>query len=174
MQRFVKVFHPNCFSKTYSETKSSWPIKSSKEEIFLSCDSKELFEQRFVKVLDQNQKHVEARNQRTGTPAYFTVCGRTVRSSHRRCCIRKLFLKILQYRQETPVLESKTCNFIKKRPQHRCFPVNIAKYLILLILKDICKQLHFNFFNGSPLHGPMTNTFDKSIKFLYWLFLVVF
>ena len=33
--------------------------------------------------------------------------GRTVRSSHRRwCCIRKLFLKILQYTQETPVLES--------------------------------------------------------------------
>ena len=33
-------------------------------------------------------------------------CSRTVRSSHLRCCIRKLFLKILQYPQETPVLES--------------------------------------------------------------------
>ena len=32
--------------------------------------------------------------------------GRTARSSHRSCCIRKLFLKILQYQQETPVLES--------------------------------------------------------------------
>ena len=32
--------------------------------------------------------------------------GRTVKSSHRRCFIRKLFLKILQYPQETPVLES--------------------------------------------------------------------
>ena len=32
--------------------------------------------------------------------------GRTVRSSHRRCCIRKLFLKILQYPQETSVLDS--------------------------------------------------------------------
>ena len=31
--------------------------------------------------------------------------GRTVRSSHRRCCIRKPFLKILQYLQETTVLE---------------------------------------------------------------------
>ena len=89
-------------------------------------------------------------------------CGRTVRSSHRRCCIRKLFLKILQYTQETPVLEStfkkftdlQTCNFIKKRPQHRCFPVNIAKFLILPILKNICKRLLFNFFNGSLLHGP--------------------
>ena len=32
--------------------------------------------------------------------------GRTARSSHRRCCLRKLFLKILQCPKETPVLES--------------------------------------------------------------------
>ena len=36
----------------------------------------------------------------------FLYRDRTVRSSHRRCCIRKLFLKYLQYPQETPVLES--------------------------------------------------------------------
>ena len=30
--------------------------------------------------------------------------GSTVRSSHRRCCIKKLFSKILQYPQETSVL----------------------------------------------------------------------
>ena len=88
--------------------------------------------------------------------------GRTVRGSHRRCFIRKLFLKILQYPQETPLLESifkkvadlSTCNFIKKRTQHRCFPVNIEKNLILPILKNICKWLLFNFLNGSLLHGP--------------------
>ena len=62
--------------------------------------------------------------------------GRTVRSSHWRCCIRNLFLKILQYPQKIPMMESifknvadlQTCNFIKSRPQHRCFPVNIAKF----------------------------------------------
>ena len=47
--------------------------QTSKDEIILSRDSKELFEQRFVKVFDQNPKQVEARNQRTGTPAEFTV-----------------------------------------------------------------------------------------------------
>ena len=31
--------------------------------------------------------------------------GRTVRSSRWKCCIRKLFLEILQYPQEAPVLE---------------------------------------------------------------------
>ena len=50
-----------------------WPVNSSKKEIALWRDSKELFVQRFVKVFDQNWKHVEARNQRTGTPADFTV-----------------------------------------------------------------------------------------------------
>ena len=75
-------------------------MKSSKEEIVLSSYSRELSEQRFVKVFDQNQKQVEVRNQRTGTPADLLYCGRTV------------------------------------------------------ILKNICKRLLFNFFNGSLLHGP--------------------
>ena len=73
MQRFHQNRKQLMFSKTYSEIKSTWPINSSKEEIVLSRDSKELLEQRFVKVLDHNRKHVEARNQRTGTPADFTA-----------------------------------------------------------------------------------------------------
>ena len=118
-------------------------------------------------------------------------CGRTARSSHRRFC------------------------FIKKRPQHRCFPVNIAKFSRLLISKNICQRLLFDCFNGSLLHEPKgsrsrlydgvrlqslsqrssflffksaslvlngvptcdrkskTITFHESIKFFYWLFLVV-
>ena len=47
-----------------------------------------------------------------------------------------MFLNILQYSQETTVLETlfdkiadlHDCNFIKKRVQHRCFPVNIVKF----------------------------------------------
>ena len=88
--------------------------------------------------------------------------GRAVRSSHRRCTIKKLLLKISQYPQEKPVLQSlfkkvaglKACKFIKKRPQHRCFPVNIAKCLRLRILKNIFGRLLFYCFNGSLLHGP--------------------
>ena len=47
----VCVLHQNwkqSFSKTYSEIEIMWPINSSKD--VLSCDSKELFVQRFVKV----------------------------------------------------------------------------------------------------------------------------
>ena len=51
--------------------------------------------------------------------------------------------------RKTPVLESlfdkvavlQPINFIKKRLQHRCFPVNIEKFLKTSILKNICKWL---------------------------------
>ena len=54
----------------------------------------------------------------------------------------------------TCVPHLKGCNFIKKRPQYRCFPVNITKILSLTILKNICEQQFFNCFNDYLLHGP--------------------
>ena len=57
--------------------------------------------------------------------------------------------KIRNIYRKTPVLESpfnrlsgcKTCNFLKKRLRHRCFPLNIAKFLRVPILMKICEQL---------------------------------
>ena len=57
-----------------------------------------------------------------------------------------------------PVLESlfkkvaslQVFNFLKKRPQHRCFPVNIVKFLRLSISKNICC-----FFTVSMVHCYM-------------------
>ena len=103
---------------------------------------------------------MEAQNQ---TP-WLTLLHRcrTDRSNQWCCSIKKLSLKILQYPQKAPVLESSfktvassmACYFITKRPWHRCFPVNIAKSLRLIILKNICEWLLFNCFNGSLLHEP--------------------
>ena len=64
---------------------------------------------------------------------------------------KKGFLKILHYSQENTCVEVsfnktnfrihrnlneclKACNFIKKRHQHRCFPVNLAKFFVTLFL----------------------------------------
>ena len=52
------------------------------------------------------------------------------------------------------VADLKAWNFIKKRPQNRCSPVNIAKCLILLISQIIGERLLFGFFHGSLLHRP--------------------
>ena len=115
--------------------------------------SKELFKQCFGKVFYQIESTWRREIKEQAPQLILLYRGRAVKSSHRRCCIRKLFLKILQNPQETPVLESifkkvedlQTCNFIKESPQHRFFPVNITEFLILPILKNICKRLLFNF-----------------------------
>ena len=54
-----------------------------------------------------------------------------------RCSVKKAFLKILQNLQENPCAR---VSFLiklqlKKRLWHRCFPVNIAKFLRILFLK---------------------------------------
>ena len=48
-------------------------MNSSKKEIVLSYDTKELFVQLLVQFFDQNRKHVEARNQSNNTPGDFAV-----------------------------------------------------------------------------------------------------
>ena len=68
---------------------------------------------------------------------YRKICSSEFRNIHRK----------------TPVLESsfirlagfKTRNFLKKRLQHRCFPVDIGKFLRTLILLKICEQLLLQF-----------------------------
>ena len=42
---------------------------------------------------------------------------------------------------KTPVVQSLFNNVFKKRLQHRCFAVKIAKFLRTPILKNICEQL---------------------------------
>ena len=69
--------------------------------------------------------------------------------------MKKLFVKISQYSQETPVLESlfNKVDFkvdFKMSLQHRCFAVNIAKFLRTPILKSIGKRLLLYHVRVSP------------------------
>ena len=68
-----------------------------------------------------------------------------VRSSHRRCSVKKVFLQIFLHisQENTCVGVSfnkltglKACNFIKKRLQHRCFSVKFAKFLRRILKKN--------------------------------------
>ena len=62
-----------------------------------------------------------------------------IRSSQQRCSIKKVSCNI--HRKTLIFCSLKVCNFIKKRLQHRRFPVNIAKFLRAPILKNICERL---------------------------------
>ena len=61
----------------------------------------------------------------------------TVRSSHCRCSVKKVLPKFCNVHRKMSLLKSlfnkipglKACSFIKKRIQHRCFPVNTVKLL---------------------------------------------
>ena len=66
-----------------------------------------------------------------------------------------MFQKISQISQESlfnKVAVLRTCNFIKKRLQHRCFPVKFAKFLRTTNLKNICKRLLLNLFKKGLEH----------------------
>ena len=73
------------------------------------------------------------------------------RSSHRRCSMKKAILKhfaIFAGKQLCRLLFfnkvecHQTCNFIKKRLQHRYFLANIGKFIRRPTLKNISKRLH--------------------------------
>ena len=77
------------------------------------------------------------------------------RGTHRRCSIKKAVLKTLwQYSQENTCvgvsLLKRNCKFIIKKQQHRCFPVNIVKFLRTPFLKSISERL---FLENQKLHN---------------------
>ena len=61
---------------------------------------------------------------------------RSYKIFHLRCSIKTVFLKHFEILKHL-----KACNSIKKRLQLKCFPMNIAKFLIIPILKNIFKRL---------------------------------
>ena len=74
----------------------------------------------------------------------------TYRSSHQRCSVKKCVLKNFTLFTGKHLCWSlsliklqglQPSNFIKKRLQHRSFPVNNVKFLRTPILKSICEQL---------------------------------
>ena len=72
-----------------------------------------------------------------------------LRSSHRRCSVKKVFLKISQISQENTcigvcfnnVAGLQACKFIKKILQHWCFLMKFAKFLRTPTLKNNCERL---------------------------------
>ena len=58
---------------------------------------------------------------------------KVLQHSHRNNCVGGLFLN------KNAALDY--WNFIKKRLQLRCFPMNIAKFLRTPVLKNICERL---------------------------------
>ena len=63
------------------------------------------------------------------------------RSSHRKCSMKNVVLKIFPILTGKHLCWSQLLINIKRWLQHKCFLVNIARFLKTLILKNIC-ELH--------------------------------
>ena len=61
----------------------------------------------------------------------------------------------------------KAYNFIEKRLQHRCFPVNIAKLLRTPILKNICEWLLLYFWNPNYKSNNVIYTLAGNFHFQF-------
>ena len=79
--------------------------------------------------------------------------GSMVRNSHRRCSIKKGVLKNLTKFTEkylcwslyfNKVVGLTPATLLKKRLQHRCFPVNFANFLRTLFLQNNSGRLHLH------------------------------
>ena len=62
------------------------------------------------------------------------------------CSIKNIFRNNFAiFTEKTPALDSlfnKVAGLIKKRLQHRCFPVNILKLFRTPCLRNMCQRLH--------------------------------
>ena len=110
------------------------------------------------------------------------------RSSQRKCQ-RRCSVKKAVFKKFTNFTDLQAFNFIKKRLQHRCFPVKFAKFLRTLILKYICKRLllyvkinplRFRF-KSIPWYTQQTFQFTRNwespqgrIKNLIYVYLMIF
>ena len=69
------------------------------------------------------------------------------RSSHRGNSVKKCVLKNFgnftgkHLCRSLFLIKLQACNFVKKRLQHKCFPVKFTKFLITFVLKKICERL---------------------------------
>ena len=107
----------------------------------------------FFKILQNSKKNISARisfllKLQLGNLKLSEVATGDVRKN-------KMFLKISQISQQSPfnkVVVLRTCSFIRKRLQNRCFPVKFAKFLRTTNLKNICERLLLNLFKKGLEH----------------------
>ena len=66
-----------------------------------------------------------------------------LRSSHRKCSIKKAVLKnfVIFTGTESLLIKFEACKFIKKRLQHWCFTLHVRKFLKTPILRNISERL---------------------------------
>ena len=77
---------------------------------------------------------------------------------------KSVFLKISQISVENICVGLKACNYIKKRLQHRCFPVKFPKFLRTPFFTEQLRWLLLSLHNLFPLERSMKNIGNDQTK----------
>ena len=97
----------------------------------------------------------------------YNVKQNICRNSHRRCSIKKAIIKNFTI---FPGKLLKACNLIKKRLQHKCFPVIIAKFLKAPIFQNIRERLVLHlFFKKNKRYLRGSKNFHKKYLKNWWI-----
>ena len=117
------------------------------------------------------RRPIELRAETSTQKEILTVRSRNCRSSCSQIFTKIVFLKILQYSPFNRFAGFKTCNFLKKRLQHSCFPVleSLPKKIAgLEARKSIKRRLQYSCF---PVNIAKFLKTAFSIEHLWRLFL---
>ena len=106
----------------------------------------------------------------------------TIRSSRSQMIFEIGVLEVWNIHRKTSVLESlfskvvslEAWNFIKKKLQHRCFPVNIAKFLRKFYLKNTTGGCFCTLNSSGILNGKLMTYIFNIILCVYDVFLHFF
>ena len=96
---------------------------------------------------------------------------RKCRSSHRRCSVKNVFLKISQTSQDNTLFQEKTFKInlqaFSLRLQHKCFSLKFGKILRTPILMNICERLLLKMcsWNWEILRFIHKKVFEKKPRF---------
>ena len=103
---FIKIESNLHFSKTYFETKARDQSIQARKKLFCHVIVNNYLYSVSLKFLIKIESTWRCEIKEQAPELTLRCRDRTVGSSHRRCCMINLFLKFLQYPQQTPVLES--------------------------------------------------------------------
>ena len=113
----------------------------------MSRDIKELFEQRLVWDFDQNGRTWRRKSNNKTPQLTLLHFGRTVRSSHRKCSIKKHFLKTFAIFPGKNLCWSLFSITFLKLDSTQVFPVVIANFFMTTYFENICEGVLIDCFN---------------------------
>ena len=130
-------FHGLCNGGNLAELLHANQVSHRKSCKFLFSSSKlALVNERKSKVDLQSDNNAPDTRRQFGKIIRWGSNALTDSSSHQVLCVKRCFNKFQKIRRENLCQSCRPATLLKKRPWHRCFPVNFVKFLRTTFLQN--------------------------------------